>query len=88
MVFLFFNLSGGTFYDPEKSDYSDFKAWLQCYNVDGMKSVWDHNGRTIWFKVSFWGIFFFKEIFVFSLFASSVSSFFEFLHKVKQLKYN
>ncbi|XP_029697395.1 endonuclease 8-like 1 isoform X1 [Takifugu rubripes] len=41
---------GATFYNPEKADYSDFEAWLQCYYVDGMKSVRDHNGRTMWFK--------------------------------------
>ncbi|KAF7663237.1 hypothetical protein LDENG_00216020 [Lucifuga dentata] len=41
---------GGKGYDPEKADYSDFEAWLQCYCVDGMKSVRDHNGRTMWFK--------------------------------------
>ncbi|CAN9499337.1 unnamed protein product [Ophioblennius macclurei] len=41
---------GGKGYDPEKADYSGFKAWLQCYYVDGMKSVRDHNGRTMWFK--------------------------------------
>ncbi|XP_070687066.1 endonuclease 8-like 1 [Pempheris klunzingeri] len=41
---------GGKGYDPEKADYSDFEAWLQCYYVDGMKSVRDHNGRTMWFK--------------------------------------
>ncbi|XP_062402918.1 endonuclease 8-like 1 [Sardina pilchardus] len=40
---------GGKGYDPEKSDYSAFKAWLQCYYVDGMKSIRDHNGRTMWF---------------------------------------
>lgn len=44
--------TGGTFYDPEKADYSDFEAWLQCYSVAGMKSVRDHNSRTMWFKVS------------------------------------
>lgn len=44
--------TGGTFYDPKKADYSDFEAWLQCYSVAGMKSVRDHNGRTMWFKVS------------------------------------
>lgn len=48
-----FILSGGKGYDPEKADYSDFEAWLQCYYVDGMKSLRDHNGRTIWFKVCF-----------------------------------
>nr|XP_040018905.1 endonuclease 8-like 1 [Gasterosteus aculeatus aculeatus]XP_040018906.1 endonuclease 8-like 1 [Gasterosteus aculeatus aculeatus]XP_040018907.1 endonuclease 8-like 1 [Gasterosteus aculeatus aculeatus]XP_040018909.1 endonuclease 8-like 1 [Gasterosteus aculeatus aculeatus] len=41
---------GGKGYDPQKSDYSGFKAWLQCYYVDGMKSIRDHNGRTMWFK--------------------------------------
>ncbi|XP_034443383.1 endonuclease 8-like 1 isoform X1 [Hippoglossus hippoglossus] len=41
---------GGKGYDPEKADYSDFKAWLQCYYVDGMTSIRDHNGRTMWFK--------------------------------------
>ncbi|XP_077372950.1 endonuclease 8-like 1 isoform X2 [Festucalex cinctus] len=41
---------GGKGYDPEKADYSEFEAWLQCYYVDGMKSIRDHNGRTIWFK--------------------------------------
>uniref|UniRef100_A0A3P9II67 Endonuclease 8-like 1 n=1 Tax=Oryzias latipes TaxID=8090 RepID=A0A3P9II67_ORYLA len=41
---------GGKGYDPEKSDYSAFQAWLQCYYVDGMKSIRDHNGRTMWFK--------------------------------------
>ncbi|XP_020486961.2 endonuclease 8-like 1 isoform X1 [Labrus bergylta] len=41
---------GGKGYDPQKQDYSDFEAWLQCYYVDGMKSIRDHNGRTMWFK--------------------------------------
>ncbi|XP_072290925.1 endonuclease 8-like 1 isoform X2 [Eucyclogobius newberryi] len=41
---------GGKGYDPEKADYSGFKAWLQCYYVDGMKSLRDGNGRTIWFS--------------------------------------
>uniref|UniRef100_A0A3Q4AHT9 Endonuclease 8-like 1 n=1 Tax=Mola mola TaxID=94237 RepID=A0A3Q4AHT9_MOLML len=41
---------GGKGYDPVKEDYSGFKAWLQCYYVDGMKSIRDHNGRTMWFK--------------------------------------
>ncbi|XP_041852352.1 endonuclease 8-like 1 [Melanotaenia boesemani] len=41
---------GGKGYDPEKADYSAFQAWLQCYYVDGMKSIRDHNGRTMWFK--------------------------------------
>jgi len=41
---------GGKGYDPEKRDYSDFQAWLKCYYVDGMKSIRDHNGRTMWFS--------------------------------------
>ncbi|XP_075945268.1 endonuclease 8-like 1 isoform X2 [Anarhichas minor] len=41
---------GGKGYDPQKADYSDFQAWLQCYYVDGMTSIRDHNGRTMWFK--------------------------------------
>ncbi|XP_034390114.1 endonuclease 8-like 1 isoform X3 [Cyclopterus lumpus] len=41
---------GGKGYDPQKADYSDFRAWLQCYFVDGMQSIRDHNGRTMWFK--------------------------------------
>ncbi|XP_068458300.1 endonuclease 8-like 1 [Clinocottus analis] len=41
---------GGKGYDPQKADYSGFKAWLQCYYVDGMKSIRDHNNRTMWFK--------------------------------------
>ncbi|XP_063053463.1 endonuclease 8-like 1 isoform X2 [Engraulis encrasicolus] len=41
---------GGKGYDPQKEDYSEFKAWLQCYYVDGMKSIRDHNKRTMWFK--------------------------------------
>ncbi|KAM3608808.1 uncharacterized protein V6R79_005112 [Siganus canaliculatus] len=41
---------GGKGYDPVKEDYSGFKAWLQCYYVEGMNSIRDHNGRTMWFK--------------------------------------
>ncbi|XP_036391548.1 endonuclease 8-like 1 [Megalops cyprinoides] len=41
---------GGKGYDPEKADYSVLVAWMKCYNVEGMKSVRDHNGRTMWFK--------------------------------------
>ena len=47
-------MAGGKGYDPEKKDYSAFKSWLQCYYVDGMQSLRDHNGRTMWFKVAFW----------------------------------
>lgn len=48
-----------------KADYSGFQAWLQCYYVDGMKTLRDHNGRTMWFKVS-WA-------FIFNIFASMFS---------------
>ena len=43
---------GGGGYDPEgnKSDYTSFTKWLQCYYQDGMNNMVDHNGRTIWFK--------------------------------------
>uniref|UniRef100_A0A669F8H3 Endonuclease VIII-like 1 DNA binding domain-containing protein n=1 Tax=Oreochromis niloticus TaxID=8128 RepID=A0A669F8H3_ORENI len=41
---------GGKGYDPASGDFSDFQAWLQCYYVDGMKTLRDHNGRTIWFR--------------------------------------
>lgn len=41
---------GGKGYDPEKADYAGFEAWLQCYYVNGMKSLQDHNGRTMWFS--------------------------------------
>lgn len=51
-ITLFLYTLGGKGYDPEKADYSDFEAWLQCYYVDGMKSIRDHNGRTMWFTVS------------------------------------
>lgn len=77
LVFFFFlNIPGGTFYDPQKADYSDFKAWLQCYSVDGMKCVRDHNGRTIWFKVSFFRDFlFFEGVYVSSPFYTLLSRF-------------
>lgn len=37
-------------YKPAKAEYSVLQAWMQCYSVDGMNSLSDHNGRTIWFK--------------------------------------
>ncbi|XP_015279871.1 PREDICTED: endonuclease 8-like 1, partial [Gekko japonicus] len=41
----------GKGYDPERSaDSTAFEQWLQCYNVPGMKSLRDANGRTIWFQ--------------------------------------
>lgn len=41
---------GGKGYAPAKGDYSVLQAWMRCYSVDGMNSLNDHNGRTIWFK--------------------------------------
>ncbi|KAG7276253.1 hypothetical protein CRUP_018635 [Coryphaenoides rupestris] len=41
---------GGKGYDPQKADYSEFQAWLQCYYVAGMTNARDHNGRTMWFS--------------------------------------
>uniref|UniRef100_A0A3Q3FQH0 Endonuclease VIII-like 1 DNA binding domain-containing protein n=1 Tax=Labrus bergylta TaxID=56723 RepID=A0A3Q3FQH0_9LABR len=35
---------------PRSRTTPTFEAWLQCYYVDGMKSIRDHNGRTMWFK--------------------------------------
>ncbi|XP_016145763.1 endonuclease 8-like 1 isoform X1 [Sinocyclocheilus grahami] len=37
-------------YAPAKGKYSVLQAWMRCYSVDGMNSLGDHNGRTIWFK--------------------------------------
>ncbi|XP_028813952.1 endonuclease 8-like 1 isoform X2 [Denticeps clupeoides] len=37
-------------YEPQNADYSGFVTWLQCYNVEGMNSLRDRNGRTVWFK--------------------------------------
>ncbi|XP_046715334.1 endonuclease 8-like 1 isoform X2 [Silurus meridionalis] len=40
---------GGNGYDPQKGDYTKLISWLQCYSTDGMNSLTDHNGRTVWF---------------------------------------
>ncbi|KAG9281019.1 endonuclease 8-like 1 [Astyanax mexicanus] len=40
----------GKGYAPEKADYRAIENWFQCYFVEGMNSLSDHNGRTIWFK--------------------------------------
>ena len=32
--------------------YQDFMDWLQCYDKPTMNNLVDHNGRTIWYKVS------------------------------------
>ncbi|XP_043084292.1 endonuclease 8-like 1 [Puntigrus tetrazona] len=37
-------------YAPAKGKYSVLQAWMRCYCVEGMKSLGDHNGRTIWFQ--------------------------------------
>ncbi|XP_051739392.1 endonuclease 8-like 1 isoform X8 [Ctenopharyngodon idella] len=41
---------GETGYGTSKGEYSVIQAWMQCYCKDGMKSIIDHNKRTIWFK--------------------------------------
>ncbi|XP_071511060.1 endonuclease 8-like 1 [Diadema antillarum] len=42
--------AGGYTADGKASDYSDFMKWLRCYYQDGMKTLVDHNKRTIWFS--------------------------------------
>ncbi|ELU15622.1 hypothetical protein CAPTEDRAFT_110153 [Capitella teleta] len=38
-------------HDPEEGDdHSSFNDWLQCYYNPQMKSLADHNNRTIWFQ--------------------------------------
>lgn len=37
-------------YAPAKGKYSVLQAWMRCYCVEGMNSLGDHNGRTVWFK--------------------------------------
>ncbi|KAM6149456.1 endonuclease 8-like 1 isoform 1-T1 [Erethizon dorsatum] len=43
---------GGKGYGLEhgEEDFAAFRAWLQCYSVQGMSSLRDRNGRTIWFQ--------------------------------------
>jgi len=41
---------GGYFSETKDKWESGFGQWLQCYFKDGMKSIKDHNGRTMWFK--------------------------------------
>jgi len=44
------SLDKGKNYDPDsEGSENNFSAWLQCYYVEGMKNLQDHNGRTIWF---------------------------------------
>jgi len=46
-----FGLDKGKNYDPDSSQSeSRFSSWLQCYYVEGMNSLQDGNGRTIWFS--------------------------------------
>ena len=35
-----------------EDDYRVFCQWLRCYENPEMNTARDHNGRTIWFKVS------------------------------------
>ena len=48
-----FHVDAGKMFDTAlgEQDYRTFSEWLQCYDQQGMKSVKDHNGRTIWYKV-------------------------------------
>ncbi|XP_054556067.1 endonuclease 8-like 1 isoform X2 [Talpa occidentalis] len=43
---------GGKGYGPEsgEEDFAAFRAWLRCYGVQGMSSLRDRHGRTIWFQ--------------------------------------
>lgn len=36
--------------DADDNEYKEFRAWLRCYNQDGMRNMVDHNGRTMWFS--------------------------------------
>jgi endonuclease VIII-like 1 len=47
----YFSSLGATNYTSEgdAKDYSAFNDWLQCYYNPRMKSIPDHNNRTIWF---------------------------------------
>ena len=44
----------GKGYDPTGNypDYSAFMDWLRCYYNPEMRNLVDHDGRTMWFKVS------------------------------------
>jgi len=45
------SLDKGKNYDPDsEGSEGSFSAWLQCYYVEGMSNLQDHNGRTIWFE--------------------------------------
>lgn len=44
---------GGKGYNSDRTDGSSaFAAWLRCYDVSGMQTLRDANGRTIWFQGS------------------------------------
>ncbi|XP_078286076.1 endonuclease 8-like 1 isoform X2 [Rhinoraja longicauda] len=44
---------GGKGYNSDRTDGSSaFTAWLRCYDVSGMRTLRDANGRTIWFQGS------------------------------------
>ncbi|XP_035668193.1 endonuclease 8-like 1 [Branchiostoma floridae] len=48
-----FVCSGGTTYNhspDSESSHNAFLRWLQCYYNPDMRTLVDHNGRTIWFK--------------------------------------
>lgn len=44
-------------------DYWKFVAWLRCYENPEMNNMKDHNGRTMWFKVSI-KMFTWREVFI------------------------
>ncbi|KAM8972227.1 endonuclease 8-like 1 [Pelodytes ibericus] len=43
-------LGGKGYGNGQSDDYAAFENWLRCYFAPGMKSLRDHNGRTIWFQ--------------------------------------
>ena len=45
------SLDKGKNYDPDdENSENSFSNWLRCYYVEGMTSLKDGNGRTIWFQ--------------------------------------
>ncbi|XP_062926301.1 endonuclease 8-like 1 isoform X2 [Mobula hypostoma] len=44
------NLGGEGYNSSRSSESSAFSAWLRCYEVAGMQTLRDGNGRTIWFQ--------------------------------------
>ncbi|KAM4676098.1 endonuclease 8-like 1 [Discoglossus pictus] len=44
------NIGGKDFYPGQFDDYSPYQKWMRCYFNTEMKTLKDHNGRTIWFQ--------------------------------------